>query len=84
MGELLFGTTLLASFLGGMVALLAPCYISVMLPAYFATGFRSLSMSIPNESSEAAMTAAMRRTAGLGRASTKSLSAVAVRKTRTP
>ncbi|MFV0138089.1 cytochrome c biogenesis CcdA family protein [Streptomyces sp. HMX87] len=41
MGELLFGTTLLASFLGGMVALLAPCCISVMLPAYFATGFRS-------------------------------------------
>ncbi|UQA91091.1 cytochrome c biogenesis CcdA family protein [Streptomyces halobius] len=41
MGELLFGTMLLASFLGGMVALLAPCCISVMLPAYFATGFRS-------------------------------------------
>ncbi|WP_243761156.1 cytochrome c biogenesis CcdA family protein [Streptomyces sp. YIM 98790] len=41
MSELLFGTTLLASFLGGMVALLAPCCISVMLPAYFATGFRS-------------------------------------------
>ncbi|MEU7401881.1 cytochrome c biogenesis CcdA family protein [Streptomyces sp. NPDC044948] len=39
--ELLFGTTLLASFFGGMVALLAPCCISVMLPAYFATGFRS-------------------------------------------
>ncbi|MEU0721791.1 cytochrome c biogenesis protein CcdA [Streptomyces lavendulocolor] len=41
MSELLFGTTLLASFFGGMVALLAPCCISVMLPAYFATGFRS-------------------------------------------
>ncbi|MGH3907573.1 MAG: cytochrome c biogenesis CcdA family protein [Pseudonocardiaceae bacterium] len=40
MGELLLGTTLLASFLGGLVALLAPCCISVMLPAYFATGFR--------------------------------------------
>jgi cytochrome c biogenesis protein CcdA len=36
----LFGTTLLASFLGGMVALLAPCCVSVMLPAYLATGFR--------------------------------------------
>ncbi|MGI5139337.1 MULTISPECIES: cytochrome c biogenesis CcdA family protein [unclassified Streptomyces] len=41
MSELLFGTTLLASFFGGVVALLAPCCISVMLPAYFATGFRS-------------------------------------------
>jgi cytochrome c biogenesis protein CcdA len=40
MGQLLFGTTLLASFLGGMVALLAPCCVSVMLPAYLATGFR--------------------------------------------
>lgn len=39
-GELLFGTTLLASFLGGVVALLAPCCVSVMLPAYLATGFR--------------------------------------------
>lgn len=40
MGELLVGTTLLVSFLGGMVALLAPCCVSVMLPAYLATGFR--------------------------------------------
>lgn len=40
MGELLIGTTLLASFLGGVVALLAPCCVSVMLPAYLATGFR--------------------------------------------
>ena len=40
MGEILFGTTLLASFLGGVVALLAPCCVSVMLPAYLATGFR--------------------------------------------
>ncbi len=40
MSELLLGTTLLASFLGGLVALLAPCCISVMLPAYLATGFR--------------------------------------------
>jgi cytochrome c-type biogenesis protein len=41
MSELLLGTTLLASFFGGVVALLAPCCISVMLPAYFASGFRS-------------------------------------------
>jgi cytochrome c biogenesis protein CcdA len=40
MGELLIGTTLLASFLGGVVALLAPCCVSVMLPAYLSTGFR--------------------------------------------
>ncbi|GAA2027391.1 hypothetical protein GCM10009740_16370 [Terrabacter terrae] len=40
MGELMFGTTLLASFLGGVVALFAPCCVSVMLPAYLATGFR--------------------------------------------
>lgn len=40
MAELLLGTTLLASFLGGLVALLAPCCISVMLPAYLSTGFR--------------------------------------------
>jgi cytochrome c-type biogenesis protein len=40
MVELLLGTTLLASFLGGLVALLAPCCVSVMLPAYLATGFR--------------------------------------------
>ena len=40
MRDLLVGTTLLAAFLGGMVALFAPCCISVMLPAYFATSFR--------------------------------------------
>jgi cytochrome c biogenesis protein CcdA len=39
MHEVLFGTALLVSFLGGMVALLAPCCVSVMLPAFFATGF---------------------------------------------
>jgi cytochrome c-type biogenesis protein len=38
--QLLLSTTILASFLGGVVALLAPCCISVMLPAYFATSFR--------------------------------------------
>src|SRR6266568_7020457 len=37
--QVLFGTALLVSFLGGVVALLAPCCVSVMLPAYFATGF---------------------------------------------
>jgi cytochrome c biogenesis protein CcdA len=40
MSGILLGTTLLASFLGGVVALAAPCCVSVMLPAYLATGFR--------------------------------------------
>src|SRR5579859_4104141 len=39
MHQVLFGSALLVSFLGGVVALLAPCCVSVMLPAYFATGF---------------------------------------------
>lgn len=38
--EWLLSTTILASFLGGVVALLAPCCVSVMLPAYFASTFR--------------------------------------------
>lgn len=41
MGDVLFSTAILASFLGGVVALLAPCCVSVMLPAYFASSFRS-------------------------------------------
>lgn len=40
MSDLLLSTTILASFLGGVVALLAPCCISVMLPAYFASTFQ--------------------------------------------
>ena len=36
---LLGGGAVLASFLGGVVALFAPCCISVMLPAYFASSF---------------------------------------------
>src|SRR6266446_5224349 len=39
MHQVLFGSSLLISFLGGVVALLAPCCVSVMLPAYFAAGF---------------------------------------------
>lgn len=38
MHQLLLGTTVIAAFLGGIVALFAPCCISVMLPAYLATG----------------------------------------------
>ncbi len=39
MTSVLFGGTVLASFIAGMVALFAPCCISVMLPAYFASTF---------------------------------------------
>jgi len=39
MHQVLFGTALLVSFLGGAVALLAPCCVPVMLPAFLATGF---------------------------------------------
>ena len=38
MHQLLVGTTVVAAFFGGVVALFAPCCISVMLPAYLATG----------------------------------------------
>src|SRR5439155_9017034 len=39
MTQILFGGAVLASFLAGIVALFAPCCISVMLPAYFASSF---------------------------------------------
>jgi len=38
-GHLLVSGTVITAFLGGLVALLAPCCISVLLPAYFATSF---------------------------------------------
>lgn len=40
MSELLLSTTVMASFIGGVLALLAPCCVSVMLPAYFASTFQ--------------------------------------------
>ena len=40
MSALLQGTILLTAFIAGVVALFAPCCISVMLPAYFASSFR--------------------------------------------
>jgi cytochrome c-type biogenesis protein len=39
MTTVLFGGAVLASFLAGTVALFAPCCISAMLPAYFASSF---------------------------------------------
>ena len=46
MSALLFSTTVLAAFIGGVLALLAPCCISVMLPAYFASTFRRRSLIV--------------------------------------
>lgn len=40
MNEVLFGGILLTALLGGLVALLAPCCVSVMLPAYLSASFR--------------------------------------------
>src|SRR6266849_5398392 len=43
---LFFGGSAIAAFVAGMVALFAPCCISVMLPAYFASSFRNRSMLV--------------------------------------
>ena len=42
MNALLVGSTVLGGFIGGVVALLAPCCITVLLPAYFAAAFTSV------------------------------------------
>src|SRR5712691_606075 len=39
--SLFFGGSVIAALLAGSVALFAPCCISVMLPAYFATAFQN-------------------------------------------
>ncbi|MEK7138154.1 MAG: cytochrome c biogenesis CcdA family protein [Patescibacteria group bacterium] len=38
--ELIFSASILAAFLAGMVALFAPCCITVLLPAYLASAFK--------------------------------------------
>lgn len=38
--DIVFGASIIASFLAGMVALFAPCCITVLLPAYIASAFR--------------------------------------------
>src|SRR3989338_10005336 len=38
--ELLLNASLIAAFIAGMAALFAPCCITVLLPAYFASIFR--------------------------------------------
>jgi cytochrome c-type biogenesis protein len=39
--SIFFGGSAIAAFVAGMIALFAPCCISVMLPAYFANSFRN-------------------------------------------
>ena len=39
--SIFFGGSAVAAFVAGMIALFAPCCISVMLPAYFANSFRN-------------------------------------------
>lgn len=39
--SIFFGGSVLASVIAGMIALFAPCCISVMLPAYFASSFQN-------------------------------------------
>lgn len=41
MNELLAGSAVIGGFVGGVLALLAPCCITVLLPAYFASSFRA-------------------------------------------
>jgi cytochrome c-type biogenesis protein len=39
--SIFFGGALVAATMAGVVALFAPCCISVMLPAYFASSFQN-------------------------------------------
>src|SRR6059058_4035300 len=40
-GSLLLGGSAVAATVAGMIALFAPCCVSVMLPAYFASSFQN-------------------------------------------
>lgn len=42
MNPLLAGSSILGGFVGGVIALLAPCCVTVLLPAYFAAAFTSI------------------------------------------
>ncbi len=44
--SIFFGGSVVAAFVAGMIALFAPCCISVMLPAYFATSFQNRSVLV--------------------------------------
>ena len=39
--DLFFGTSVVAAFLGGVIALAAPCCVTFLLPAYLASAFRA-------------------------------------------
>src|SRR5712691_3812202 len=41
MPSIFFGGSVVAALVAGMIALFAPCCISVMLPAYFASSFQN-------------------------------------------
>ena len=42
MDSLLLGSSVLGGFVGGFIALLAPCCVTVLLPSYFAATFRGV------------------------------------------
>ena len=42
MNELLVGSSILSGFVGGVLALLAPCCVTVLLPAYLAAAFTTI------------------------------------------
>lgn len=44
--SIFFGGSVIAAFVAGMIALFAPCCISVMLPAYFASSFQNRSVLV--------------------------------------
>jgi cytochrome c-type biogenesis protein len=44
--SIFFGGSVLAAFIAGGIALFAPCCISVMLPAYFASSFQNRSLLV--------------------------------------
>jgi len=46
MGNYLFGVSLTASFLGGILALFAPCCITFLFPSYLGTIFKSTSAKV--------------------------------------
>src|SRR5206468_9815234 len=44
--SIFFGGSAIAAFIAGAIALFAPCCISVMLPAYFASSFQNRSVLV--------------------------------------
>ena len=46
MNEVLVGSSIIGGFVGGVLALMAPCCITVLLPSYFAATFRNIGMLV--------------------------------------